>query len=232
MVNSITFRFVAGEGTGISVELIPFNLDRASATNGANSADNWAFDHGSAVFEANERVVFSDIDHFRIDSFSTGTPLSSADDYGISAFELTINNNLKGDDMDAVSGKFRVEPTRSAHREITGSITLPRYNADTFFVWEAADTLLMAHLQATGSTITANARKFEIFINSLKLEAGKASISGAGVVQQTFNFRALQPTGQPASFPTLTAIPNFSEIVIRTLNQNGFNSGLDQQQSY
>ena len=232
MVNSITFRFVAGEGMTVSIELIPFNLDRSSGTNGAASADSWAFDHSSAVFEANERIVFSDIDHFRIDDFSTGSALTSADNMGISAFEITINNNLKGDDMDAVSGKFRVEPTRSAHREITGSITLPRYNADTFFSWEAADTLLMAHLQSTGSTITANARKFEIFINSLKLEAGKASISGAGVVQQTFNFRALSPTGAPASFPTATLTAPRSELFIRTLNQNPFNSGLDQQQEY
>ncbi len=232
MVNSITFRFAAGEGMTVSVDLVPFNLDRASSTNGAASAANWAFDHGSAVFEANERIVFSDIDHFRIDSFSTGSALTSADDYGISAFEMTINNNLKIDDMDVVSGKFRVEPTRSAHREITGSITLPRYNADTFFSWEAADTLLMAHLQSTGSTITSSARKFEIFINSLKLEAGKASISGAGVVQQTFNFRALSPTGQAASFPTHILTAPRSEVFIRTLNQNPYNVFLDQNQEY
>lgn len=232
MVNSITFRFVAGEGMTVSTGLIPFNLDRSSSTNGASSADNWAFDHASAVFEANERIVFSDIDHFRIDSFSTGTALTNADDMGISAFEITINNNLKGDDQDVVSGKFRVEPTRSAHREITGSITLPRYNADTFFVWEQANTLLMAHLQSTGSTIASSARKFEIYINSLRLEAGRASISGSGVVQQTFNFRALSPTGAPASFPTATLTSPRSEIFIRTLNQNPYNSGLDQQQSY
>jgi hypothetical protein len=234
MVNSITFRFAAGEGMTVSVELIPFNLDRASATNGAASAADWDFDHSSAVFEPNERIVFSDIDHFRIDDFSTSVSLSSADDQGISAFEMTINNNLKGDDMDAVSGKFRVEPTRSAHREITGSITLPRYNADTFFEWEAADDKLMAHLQATGSTITANARKFEIFINSLKLEAGQASISGAGVTQQTFNFRALAPTGQASGFPTHTTgltTPR-SEVFVRTLNQNPFSAFLDQQQEY
>ncbi len=230
MVNSMSISAQAGSGLSFSFDLVPFDLDRDSGTNTASTT--WDWDNSSELFEDNERILFSDIDYFRIDAYSTGTALTSADNYGINGFELSINNNLQTDDQDAITGNYRVEPARGGMREITGTITLPRYEADTFVTWAESGTLLMAELSVSGSTIDSLARNMKIYICSLKLEQKSVPIDGASVIKQTFNFRALAPTGAPASFPTANLTAPRSEIFIQTTNQNPFNVFLDQNKEY
>lgn len=304
MINSMAISMQAGQSVEFSFDVVPFNLERSSATNGAGSAANWDWDHESPLFKSNEVMVFSDIGYFYLHNYSTsdsledisldhdGTDSSTtwkdaaavfvSTDVGktititagtgigqarkitainvgtktatvspawatapgedsmatlaplraISAFELTINNNLKIDDMDVNSGLFRVQPCRAGAREITGTITLPRYEADVFFDWQAADTILMGELYIAGSTIVSNPRYMKIFLCSIKLEGGSAPISGPGVAQQTFNFRALVPVGAPSGFPTVILTAPRSEIILQTYNQNPFNQGKDEQREY
>lgn len=303
MVNSMTISMQAGQSARFTFELIPFNLDRASATNGAASAANWDWDHESALFDQNEVMMFSDISYFYLHIFSTsdsledttldhdGTDSSTtwkdaasvfvSTDVGktititagtgigqarrittynsatnvtvspawatspgedsmatlaprraISAFELTLNNNLKVDDMDVNSGQWRVQPCRAGQREITGSFTLPRYEYDTMIDWQAADTVLMGELKITGSTMTNVARYMKIYLCSLKLEGAAMPVAGPGVTQQTYNFRCLIPTGAPSGFPTPIITTPRSEMMIQTLNFNPFNQGKDEQREY
>ena len=239
MVNSMSLQASAKSGLTASFDLIPFNLDRASATNGADSDDNWTFNE-SPLFtpSENERVLFNHLGgngFLRIDTFANGA-MTSADEYGISEFNIQVNNNLKVDDQDSLSTPYRVEPARGGHREVTGSFTLPRYAADTFFAWLKADTILQMHVCFAGSTIDSGQRKFEIFISSLKLSSGSSPVGGPDVLTQTFDFQAITPASAPTFIasgnPTQILTAPRSEIMIRTTNQNPFNMFRDQNKEY
>lgn len=235
MVNTLSFK---GESSGVvtmSADFIPFDLDRDSASNTASTT--WDWDNSSDVFEENERVIFSDIAFIRVADYAsyTATPLTSANNMGISSFELSINNNLQADDQDATTGNYRIEPARGNMREITGSFTIPRYESDQWFDWRDAGTPLIAYIQINGTTLTNEARSLRIYINTFKLEKGSAPVGGASVLTQTFNFRALVPAATPNGFPAQTVLADnnpLGEISIVTINQNPFNVFLDQNKEY
>jgi hypothetical protein len=229
MLNSMSISAQTGAGLTCSFECLPFDLDRDSATNTASST--WDWDNSSDVFEENERIVYSDMDYIRIDSYSTGTALTSADNRCVSGFELSLNNNLQGDDQSSCAGLYRVEPARGGMREITGSLTVPRYAADTFINWRDAETMLMAKVSFSGSTLATNPRNLTLWLTSFKLMKVGMPVSSAGVITQTIDFKCFVPAGQPASFPTLVATPK-SELVIQTTNQNPFNPLIDQNKEY
>ena len=236
-INSITFNFSAKSGMTISINVMPFDLDRTSSTNA--NATGWKFSE-SALFtpSENERILFNHLSgsgFLRIGTFAGGA-MDSTDEYGISEFSITINNNLKTDDQDSLTGEYRVQPARGGHREITGTFTLPRYASDTFFDWAADQNILQAHIKFSGSTITTIPRAFEFFISSFKLETPQAPISGAEVLKQTFAFRALVPASAPTFIasgnPTQYMTAPRSEIMIRTTNQFAFNTLRDQNKEY
>ena len=232
MINSLTIRLAPATGLVITAEYLAFNLDRASATNGAASPDNWALDNASGLFVANETIVFSDVDYFRVDSFANGE-MTSADNHGIDEFEITINNNLKGDDQSANTGSFREQPARNASREVTGRIRIPRYAADTFLDWHDADTILVGILSLSGSTIATSARNFKVFLPSFKLEAPSAPVSGPGIVPQSYAVRCVTPaSAPPTGFPTQNLTAPRSELMIQMLNQNPFSMLRDQNKEY
>ncbi len=239
-VNALTISIEAGGAMNISVELLPFNLDRDSATNLQAQLTEWDWDNNSPLFQSNERVMFPDIQHFRLDDYSTGTALTSADDIGISKLELSINNNLAADDLDSVSGLYRVEPARSSHREITGSFSVPRYgnnigdsgDLDAFDEWRQDETTLMANLKMQGTTIANVARYLNMWLPSLRITNVTKPVNGPNVVVQDVTFRCLTPTGQASGFPTHNLTTPRSEVMIQTLNQCPYNQGRDQQKEY
>ncbi len=246
MINSMTISIVAGESMKISFDVLPFDLDQASNTNGANSADAWAFTHGkpssgsNAIFQPNQQILFNHMSgsgFMRIDTFAGGA-MTSADEYGFNSFTMTLNNNLKGDDQDALTGVYRTKPVRAGFREVTGSFSMPRYESDTFRDWAKAQTILQMHLLLSGSTIVSSARSFEIFISSMKIVKPTAPLSGANAITPTFDFRALIPVSAPTFIagglgnPTQIITKPRSEMMIRTLNQDPYNAFRDQQQEY
>lgn len=237
-INSITFNFTAKSGMTISMDVIPFNLERDSATNA--DATGWGFSEATTTFSPleNERILFNHLSgngFLRIGTFAGGA-MDSTDEHGISEFSITINNNLKVDDQDATTGAYRVQPARGGHREVTGSFTMPRYAADTFQDWAKNGTILQSHIKFAGSTIATIPRAFEFFISSLKLEAPQAPLGGAEVIKQSYNFRALIPASAPtfiaAVNPTQYMTTPRSEIMIRTTNQNPWNQLRDQNKEY
>lgn len=230
-VNSLTISLSAGGVLSVSAEFIPFDLDKTSSTNTANTADNWAFTHASPLFVTNEQIIFPEISYFRI-AVLGDAPLDSGDNTGIREFSITIKNNLKIDDMDANSTYYRIMPMRNSHREITGSFKIPRYNADTFFDFQSGESELIANIKITGSTIASSARYINLWLPSLKLEAGDAPVAGPGLIPQSYNFRCLSPGAAVTGFPTQNLTAPRSEFMVQTLNQNPFNIFRDQQKSY
>lgn len=236
-VNSMTISLEAGQAMSITVEFLAFNLDRDSATNIQSQLTEWDWDHNSTLFQVNERIMFADIQHFRLDDYSTGTALTSADDIGLKSFSLTVNNNLVADDQSVLSGKFRVQPVRSSHREVVGSFSLPRYgqnigdssDLDAFDEWRVDETVLMANLKMQGTTIATVARYLNLWLPSLRITNVNKPVAGANVITQDVQFRCVEPAGQAASFPTHNLTAPRSEVVIQTLNQSPWNQGRDQQ---
>jgi len=244
MINGMGISVDAGGSMKFTFDIIPFDLDRSSSTNGASSADNWDWDHAkpstvaNSNFQTNELILFNHLTgsgFWRVDTFANGA-MTSADEYGFNSFNLQLNNNLKVDDQDALTGEYRVEPGRGGFREVTGSFSLPRYSAETFIDWAANETVLQMHLKFVGSTLVSSARSFEIFLSSMQITKPSAPVGGADVIQQTFEFRALIPTEEPTFIssgnPTQIITSPRSEMMIRILNQNPFNQFRDQNQEY
>ncbi|KKM87727.1 hypothetical protein LCGC14_1266030, partial [marine sediment metagenome] len=234
MVNVLTIKLDKTNGMTFSSELMAFNKDLSSATNGAASADNWDFDHASPLFVENERIVFSGVDYFRVDAFANGA-LTSDDNWGIDEFEISVNNQMKGDDQSVSSTPWRVQPGRNAMREVTGTFKLPRHSTDQFDTWLTAKTPLTLELSVSGSTIASTARNVSIFVPQLIIETVSNPIAGPGISTVMVGFRALSPStvlaaSSPYNEVGLTA-PR-SELLIETLNQNPFNMFRDQQKEY
>jgi len=229
MINSMTISVVAGEAMKLTFEMIPFDLDRDSATNTASTGWDWT--HDSPLFQDNEVILFADASYFRIDSLANA-PLAAADNKSISEFELTINNNLKVDDQDTLATPYRIEPVRSGMREITGRIKVPRYEDDTYVDWMDADTELIANIKFAGSTIATVARYFEIWLPSIKITSRSLPVGGADALSQDFNFRCFAPAAAVTGFPTVYQTAPYSEAIIRILNQNPFNLFRDQNKGY
>ncbi|MDA3835212.1 MAG: hypothetical protein PF495_17645, partial [Spirochaetales bacterium] len=110
MINSITIK---GDSKGVRVELdlIPYNLDRASAVNTSSAA--WSIPNSDW-----ESILFQD-SVLLIDDYSASIALTDADAVGISEFEIKLENNLKIE-KDSLSGLYIAEPKREAKRLVTG----------------------------------------------------------------------------------------------------------------
>ena len=225
MVESMTIR-LSTEGVFFEFELVPFCLDRASALNTTSAA--WAYSASPIILQ--ERMRFAD-SVFRMDDYSSSVALASADQLGISAFELTLKNNLSIGDRDTKSGLYRVQPARMGFRQVSGSFTVPRYTADTRLTKQAADTIQMADLIITGSLLTglaATYNKFELFLRSLKINAIEANAAGPGVINEVIKFTCLQPAGDPSGMPSESTGSDNSEMMVRLTNSDPFSAFLEQ----
>ena len=231
MVNSMNVSCAAGSGVSIDFDIIPFDLDRASGTNDYASTSNWNFN--ASATDSQEKIMFSDIDHFRLGAYS-GTELTSSHNIGISEFSISINNNLQGDAQSASSGLYGVQPTRNGSREVTGSITLPRYDSDTLVDFLANNTELMADLKFSGSTMDNDARSFRIYINAMRLTSKSVPVGGSGILTQSFDFQAFIPTSN-AGYPNAPVTgmdAGDQEVTVVMENRFPFNPLQDQNAEY
>ena len=118
---------------------------------------------------------------------------SSSDSIGFSSLNIKIENSLSDSDQDSQSGLKIIEPERNSLRNVSGSITIPRYKNNLFIEAVNGDTEFEMKLVFTGSSIGASNEKFEINIPSLKFEKASAPISGASIIKQNLTFKAAFP---------------------------------------
>jgi len=239
MVNTMKISGNAKSGVQFEFGLIPFDRVTDSLSGSrqdGTTVEGWKTNlkySNSGLFTPaiNERILFSDLT-FRIGDYSTGTALTSSNNLGISSFEINVNNNLDASAHDSVSGEYRKVPLRNGKREVTGSITLPRYSSDTLIGKMASDTIEMAHFNFAGSTMATIARAFQIWLPSLKITSHNEQIGGAGVVQSVLGFQCYIPAGQAKDYPTYAIANPNPDIIIQTTNQNPFSMFRDQNQEY
>ena len=229
MVNSLTFNYNVKEGLKLTADIIPHSLSISPSVNTASSTWDYSASPTTPI-HLQERIMGADL-VFRLDDYSDSSLLTSADNLPISEFSLTINNNLKTDEQTTVQGLYITEPIRDGFREVTGTITVPRYTSNTPLTDYQADTALMASIIFTGSSLTgsnvAATNVLRLFLRTLKITGHSESISGPGGIVQTYNFKCFVPTATTAvdDDTTCPAVNNASsEIVIQTRNNNPFNA--------
>jgi len=188
---------IRGNSRGVQVdfELLPYNLDLASATN--TSSSSWSIPNDDW-----ESVLFQDLVLW-IDDYSGSVALTSDDAIGISEFEIKLENNL-AQVQDSLSGLYIAEPRRVEKRLVTGSFTIPRYKTNGLLSKLRDQSTLMAMLRFQGSEIgsTGYYHTFWIWLPALKFDEVNAPIGNPGIIPVPRTFTAEIPAGAPAGFPT------------------------------
>lgn len=116
--------------------------------------------------------------------------LDSNDAIDISNFTLSINHNLAIDQQTTTSQKYIMEPVRSGRREVTLTITLPRFTEDAQFAWLAAATLLQCDI-----IFTSGAYIFKLEMPTLLIKEDTAPIGDAGLIPQEISFQCYRNRG-------------------------------------
>jgi hypothetical protein len=194
MVQAMTIKGDS-KGVRISLDLVPYGLDRASAVNTSSAAwDIPGADWLSALFQDMELWIAD---------YSTGAALSQADAIGVNTFEIKLDNKL-AIERDSLSGLYIAEPRRTGKRVVTGSFTIPRYEADDFLDDLNSQTAKMAMLRFSGAEIgsTGYDHTLWIWLPTIKFDQSKAPISGPGMMPLVCTFTAELPTGLAAGFPS------------------------------
>jgi len=125
---------------------------------------------------AADRLLFSQM-VFRIGDQANA--LTSGDAVGLASFELEFDRQMHTGDYasDATTPKETLDPIEGDFRTCMLKIKIPRYAADTFATWKAADTSLQADLTFTGPS----AKGFLIQLPELKITEGfDAPVGGPG----------------------------------------------------
>jgi hypothetical protein len=206
MINSITIK---GDSKGVRIELdlIPYNLDRASAVNTTPAA--WSIPNSDW-----ESILFQDAVLW-IDDYSASVALTNADAVGISEFEIKLENNLKIE-KDSLSGLYIAEPKREAKRLVTGSFTFPRYENDIFLNHLDDQISQMAMLKFSGPQIGATGyyKTLWTWLPSLKFDKVDAPLGGPGMLTVTHAFTCELPASVPFGFPSQAS----KELLIQIQN--------------
>jgi len=211
MIQAITIKGDA-KSVRITLDLAPYNLDRASAVNATSAA--WDIPGADWL-----SILFPDLALW-IGDYSTSVALSSGNAIGVNAFEIKLQNNIKVE-RDSLSGLYIAEPRREGKRLVTGSFSIPRYESDTFLGNLDAQTRKMALLKFTGSQIGATGyyRTCWIWLSTLRFDKIDAPLSGPGMIAVTHTFTAEMPPGAAAGFPAEAT----REMVIQLQNDYATN---------
>ena len=216
MVESMKISFKPKDGLLLDFEIVPFDLDRVNS----QTPGYWAWSAGKYH---QERVRFADC-VFRLGNYSASTPLNDDNILSFQEFELTVKNNMQLDARGTSSGLYRLQPMINSRREISGSLTLPRYAADARLASHSADTILMADLVCTGSTpISTTPVAFKLYLNSLKLLKPDITIPGPGVLTEKWGFEVILPAATPSGMNASTN-GYLEQLTINTVNTNPYNA--------
>lgn len=212
MVNSMTLSGNAGEAIRASFELLGHEFDRESTVNTPTKIEALPKDLANLLLFSHLTFRLGD----QVDA------LSADDNLGISAFTITVNNNLSSEEQSTPdAGSSHTDPTkpiqpiRNGFREITLQITIPRYNSDSLPLAKIGDTLQQAQFLFTDGTSL-----FNIYFPNLQVTETEDAIGGAGLISQTVSFKALQyNTDCPMVFSDGTTTYDESEMWIELDNE-------------
>jgi len=161
---------------------------------GYNSA-NWTLPAGSQALAIYPQVVFM------IGTRAGGT--AGLLPYGPSSYEISVDNNLKGDDQTNASGTHILQPTRGGMQVFTFKLTFPRYNSGlTSLLGWADDNTELAGSIAIGGTSAAPQigtsgfyHAWNFFMSSIRAKNPQVPITGPAPLTVTVEFEVFRPSG-------------------------------------
>ena len=216
MVNKMTISGNPSE-VKIAFEMIGYDLYL-----GAANSTNWTLPVGKESLAIFPQLVV------KVGTRAGGT--AGLVTYGPSSFELSVNNNLKGDDQTTTSGTHILQPTRGGMQDISLKLEFPRYNTDLTALLGYADnnTELAASLVFTGPLIgvTAQYHSWQLFMSSIFAKNPSAPISGPGPLTTSLEFEVFRPNGSdifnavPATY--YHSIPLKKDSALVACVHNGF----------
>jgi hypothetical protein len=133
------------------------------------------------------RVLFKQLEFRIADQVDA---IGSGDVVKIESFELVMPRNMKTDDYGSKDSSgdaiYKIEPVPADFREITQSLVVPRYAANTFQGWKQNDTPLMGDLSFVNG---ANMLLFQL--PELRITEGfNANVEGPAPLRQEGALRA------------------------------------------
>jgi|SaaInlStandDraft_4_1057021.scaffolds.fasta_scaffold00309_13 hypothetical protein len=191
-VNSMTISGNAKEGLNVSADVIGYEQDR-NTSSGVNTQANLASLRTTMAGVA-DKVMWTDLAFYIGD---TANALIAGDGKNISAFSLTLNNNLTEPEQATIDPTTHteimktLEPVQNGMREVTCELTIPRYTADTYLDWRSNGTRLQLEFHFVR---TADSKEFHIYIPEAQITGVGAPVSGPGIVTQTISLKCLVPS--------------------------------------
>lgn len=143
---------------------------------------------GLAPGEVPAKIMFSDL---VIRLADTADALAAGDQINITEFALSINNNLEDpvfaspDNTIHTTAGFPMEFIRNGFKEVTLSLTLPRYEAETFFAGHLAGTAYQCDLVFTVGSYT-----HKIFLPLVYVMEPRAEVGGPEIFTPVLNMKA------------------------------------------
>jgi hypothetical protein len=145
-----------------------------------------------------------------------------------SSWELSVANNLKGDDFTTESAPNIVQPERNNFRETVLKLEFPRYNADAETLMAYADlgTELAGYIELVGPQIGATGFYYTwgFYMSSLiARENEPGNVGGPGVLTYSITLQAHRPAGSDIFVGNKhagIALKKDGELVIKTHNED------------
>lgn len=184
--------------SGGPVEITADVIAKYHYRTGDGNITNGKTDISGATLLSVPVTMFDDMTFYIAD---TADALAAGDAMVIGDFEIVIDNKLRrymtNDSID--------EPDRSEHREISFTITIPSYTADTFHDWRSAHTELQARLlfERSVSGVTDDYTN-DIRLGKLQVTDFQNPVDGPGIIAPKVEFVCLRADEDNPTWATMT----------------------------
>ena len=196
MVGQLDLQVQAGQAMQMTLSFVAGSLDETPAANTLAALQALTVPTAARVFW-HQSVL-------RLATYSSSVVLDSDDIIACSQFRLTLDNALDVPYSERIS-QAPDEPGRGERPPtIRGTLTVPRYTADTLLSAQRAGTAHMMDLIFTGGQIGATGQTYtlELYLPMLYFTTASPVWNNAGVISQTLAFEAVAPSTAAAGMPT------------------------------
>ena len=115
---------------------------------------------------------------------------SPTDDICVSNFVFTLNENLVVDQRCTTTGKDILEPLRHGRRDLTITMTIPRYDSDQLRTWQTGETNLQMDVVFTSGNYS-----FSMEMPTLRIKDWSALAGDAGIIPVEVTLQAYRNDG-------------------------------------
>lgn len=144
----------------------------------------------------------------RLAPYSDSTALDSGDIVNPSAIALQVDNRLRVA-QSRRTGLAIEQPTRGDLPTVTGTLTFPRYTADTLLAAQRAGTPYMMDVTITGGQIAATGENYQLalYLPTITLDTVTVGTVGPELTSLAVAFTARAPRVAAAGFPATALNP-------------------------